>query len=445
MDIHFIRNNKTIAEENQEKRFGDKKIIDKILLLDEEWKKNNQIIIKYRELKNNINSAYKKAPTNGIHEFENNYTQEDLVQDLNLKNIKLNELTKIQLENLSKYLNNMIKYNEESCSQTLNERDKLISFLGNLLHKDVVISNNEDNNKIIYSKEIPEEFNNKKYDHHDLGRMLNFIDIENGTNVIGNRGYFLTGKGVKLNMAIINYGLDFLEKKGYTLVATPHFVNGDLMSKITQLSDYEETLYKLENNDKYLIATSEQPLTALFNDKILTKKSLPIKFAGISSCYRKETGRHGHAKNGIYRVHQFEKVEQFCVTEADKSWEVFNEMINTSKEFYDSLGINYRVVSIVSGALNNAASMKYDIEAFFPGSKMYGELVSCTNCLDYFSKRLGTKIKETKEYVHMLNCTLAANTRVICCLMETYQTETGMIIPEVLRKYMDCDFIPFNL
>lgn len=150
---------------------------------------------------------------------------------------------------------------------------------------------------------------------------------------------------------------------------------------------------------------------------------------------------------GIYRVHQFSKVEQFCVTDASNSQKKFNDMINTSKEFYDSLGISYRIINIVSGALNNAASIKYDLEAWFPGSKSYCELVSCSNCLDYFSKRLGTKC--AGEYVHMLNCTLCANTRTLCCLVETHQTESGFKVPDVLKPYLtqlkdNIDVIPFK-
>jgi len=267
------------------------------------------------------------------------------------------------------------------------------------------------------------------------------IDTDNGIKIAGNRGYFLTGVGVLFNYALLRYSLDFLNERGYKLMSTPVMINKDIIGKITQLSDYDETLYKLENNDKYLIATSEQPLTAYFYNKFISKKELPIKFGGISECYRKETGAHNRNTRGIYRVHQFTKVEQFCVTEPDKSWIMFNEMITTSKEFYNSLGISYRIVNIVSGSLNNAASMKYDLEAWFPGANEYCELVSCTNCLDYFSKKINTKMNN--GFVHMLNSTLCANTRTICCLVENYQTNNGIIVPKKLRKYLGINFISF--
>jgi seryl-tRNA synthetase len=368
---------------------------------------------------------------------------DQLVEQLLCEQVDPIILSKTQLKEVGKHIGNYILLLEIKCDKLLEERDNMIFTLGNFLHPDVIISDNENNNKIIFETDIPDTLLNKPYTHIELCEKLGFVDMKNGIMVTGNRGYFLTGMGVRLNLALINYAMEFLEQKGYTLMETPHTVNKELMSKITQLSEYDETLYKLEGHDKFLIATSEQPLTAYFSNKQLGKSKLPIKFAGLSPCYRKETGRHNNM-GGIYRVHQFEKVEQFCVTEPNKSWDMFYAMIEICKEFYDSLKLKYRIISIVSAELNNAASMKFDIEIWFPASKFYGELVSCTNCLDYFSKKINTKIKNTKEYVHMLNCTLMANTRVISCLMEYYQTHDGMIIPEPLQKYLGCDKIMFK-
>ncbi|QKF93708.1 seryl-tRNA synthetase type 1 [Fadolivirus algeromassiliense] len=444
MDIHYIRQNHQTVKDNQQKRYGNVEIVDKILSIDEEWRSNNYKADSMRKLKNGISACFKTAPAISDITINDEYTLDNLMTDINSSKIPLSNLTKDQLQLLGKYIGETISGLEKLCNKLLEDRDNLISTLGNFLHPDVVVSDNEENNKIIYETGIPDELLSKPLNHIDLCEKLGFVDTDSGVMVSGNRGYFLTGMGVRLNLALINYAMEFLEKKGYTLMGTPHTVNKELMSKITQLSEYEETLYKLEGYDKFLIATSEQPLTAYFANKQVEKPKLPIKFAGLSPCYRKETGRHGVQTRGIYRVHQFEKVEQFCVTEPEKSWDMFYEMMNTTREFYDSLGIKYRVISIVSGALNNAGAMKYDLEAWFPGLKNYGELVSCTNCLDYFSKRIGTKIKNTKEYAHMLNCTLMANTRVICCLMEQYQTEDGMQVPEPLRKYLGCDKILFR-
>jgi seryl-tRNA synthetase len=208
----------------------------------------------------------------------------------------------------------------------------------------------------------------------------------------------------------------------------------DMMAKTAQLEQFDEELYKVvdgeESNDKYLIATSEQPISALHADEWLQSSyPLPIRYAGYSTCFRREAGAHGKDAWGIFRVHQFEKVEQFVITDPEKSWEMFDEMIGYSEEFYKSLGIPYRVVAIVSGALNNAAAKKYDLEAWFPFQGEYKELVSCSNCTDYQSRNLNIRygaVSQTdgmKKYIHCLNSTLCATERALCCIMENYQTE----------------------
>jgi len=229
----------------------------------------------------------------------------------------------------------------------------------------------------------------------------------------------------------------------------------DYMAKTAQLDDFDEQLYKVvdgdEANDKYLIATSEQPISAFHADEWLIAKDLPIKYAGYSTCFRKEAGAHGKDTWGIFRVHQFEKIEQFVLSAPENSWELFNEMIEHSEEFFKSLGLSYRVVAIVSGALNNAAAKKYDLEAWFPFQGEYKELVSCSNCTDYQSRNLeircGVKKMSDREkkYVHCLNSTLCATERALCGLLENWQREDGLEIPPPLVPYMDGKtFIPYS-
>jgi len=225
------------------------------------------------------------------------------------------------------------------------------------------------------------------------------------------------------------------------------------MKKVAQLEEFDESLYKVQGDEEvYLIATSEQPICALHAGEALNPKTLPIKYAGYSTCFRKEAGSSGRDVLGIFRVHQFEKVEQFCITSPEKSWEMHETLMTQTEEFYQSLGFTYQIVSIVSGALNNAAAKKYDLEAWFPGLGKYRELVSNSNCTDYQSRRLnikyGTDQGNEKTFVHMLNCTLTATERTLCCVLENYQTEKGIIVPEVLRPYLqpyleDPTIIPF--
>ncbi|KAL8972577.1 MAG: hypothetical protein Q9183_000470 [Haloplaca sp. 2 TL-2023] len=334
-----------------------------------------------------------------------------------------------------------------------------IKTIGNYVHDSVPISNTEDENSRIRTW-APEGAQLTKQDclsHHEVLARLDGYDAERGVKIVGHRGYCLTGYGLFLNLALINYGLEFLWRRGYKPNQPPHFMLREYMAKTAQLEQFDEELYKVTDDgekqtDKYLIATSEQPLSALHDGEWLQEKELPIRYAGYSTCYRKEAGAHGKDAWGIFRVHQFEKIEQFALTNPEKSWEEFDKMIALSEEFYQSLGLPYQVVAIVSGALNNAAAKKYDLEAWFPHQGEYKELVSCSNCTDYQSRELeiryGAKaaIEAKKKYVHALNATLCATERALCCVLENYQTESGVRVPEVLRKYIPGapDFIAYS-
>ncbi|KAG9030974.1 Cytosolic seryl-tRNA synthetase [Serendipita sp. 407] len=335
------------------------------------------------------------------------------------------------------------------------------STVGNLLYKDVPVSDNEDNNAIIrkwapqsQASETPDPIPNC-LPHNEILMKLGAVSLQRGANVAGHRGYYLTGPGVRLNQALINYGMDFLEKRNFLLMQPPFFMNKDAMAKTAQLDEFDEALYKVSGDevDKYLIATSEQPISAYHMDEWFEApaKDLPLRYGGYSTCFRKEAGSSGKDVMGIFRVHQFEKVEQFCITEPDKSWEMFEEMVANSEAFYQSLGLPYRLIAIVSGALNLAAAKKYDLEAWFPSQSTYKELVSTSNCTDYQSRKLEVrcglkKAGDTKKiYVHMLNGTLCATERALCCLVENYQTPEGIKIPDVLQPYLGGkDFIPFT-
>jgi seryl-tRNA synthetase len=225
----------------------------------------------------------------------------------------------------------------------------------------------------------------------------------------------------------------------------------EIMGETAQLSDFDDQLYKIEGDPEpyYLIATAEQPISCMYRNEWLEKHELPIKYSGISPCFRKEAGAHGKDTWGIFRVHQFEKVEQFCITTAEESWAMHEEMIKVSEEFYQNLNLPYRVINIVSGALNDAAAKKYDLEAWFPGYDAFRELVSCSNCTDYQSRSINIRLRtdkkqtEEKKFVHMLNGTLCATERTLCCILENYQTVDGVRVPEPLIPFVGTDFIPY--
>lgn len=315
-------------------------------------------------------------------------------------------------------------------------------------HNEIVDTWGEPNKLEITGEELG------KLHHHEIMQCLDFIEMERGQRVAGHRGYFLKGLGVMLNQALINYGLATLHKKGYTPMQPPYFMKKSIMEQTCQLSDFAENLYQVEGTDDnkeplYLIATSEQPISAFHLKEWIEPQQLPKHYAGLSTCFRKEAGSHGRDVWGLFRIHQFEKVEQFIYCDPKESWTELDKMIGTSKEFYQALNLPYRVVSIVSGALNDAAAQKYDLEAWFPGYDAYRELVSCSNCTDFQARALEVRyaLKNVPEklYVHMLNGTLCATERTLCCIVENYQTPEGLKIPEVLIPYMGgIDFVPYN-
>ncbi|QLG71838.1 hypothetical protein HG535_0C01870 [Zygotorulaspora mrakii] len=400
--------------------------------------------------------------------------------------------TRFELDELNKKLNKLQKdiglkfKSKEDASELLAEKERLsqekkqltdreqqedaalkkkVYQVGNIVHPSVVVSNDEDNNELVRvwkPEDLKEVGSNAsatgqpaKLSHHEVLLRLDGYDPERGVKISGHRGYFFRNYGVFLNQALISYGLSFLAARGYIPLQAPVMMNKEVMARTAQLSEFDEELYKVVDGDdeKYLIATSEQPISAYHSGEWFEKpqEQLPVRYAGYSSCFRREAGAHGKDAWGVFRVHAFEKIEQFCLTEPEKSWEEFDRMIGTAEEFYQSLKLPYRVVGIVSGELNNAAAKKYDLEAWFPYQNEYKELVSCSNCTDYQSRNLEIRcgIKKMgdreKKYVHCLNSTLSATQRALCCVLENYQTEDGIVVPEVLRKYIpgEPEFLPF--
>jgi len=368
-----------------------------------------------------------------------------------------------QVKQLKTELDKAIKFLETQEAELLAKRDNARREIANWTHESVPIGADEDEfNKT--ERTSGDCVTTKKFSHVDLVVMVDGVDSDAGTVVAGNRGYFMKGPLVFLEQAIVNYAMQSLGSKGYTPITTPFFMRKAIMQEVAQLAQFDEELYKVigkasedvndkQIDEKYLIATSEQPLCALHRGERCPVESLPRKYAGYSTCFRQEVGSHGRDTRGIFRVHQFQKVEQFIYSAPEESWTEFTGMIDAAEEFYKSLGIPYRIINICSGALNNAASKKFDLEAWFPsGNGTFRELVSCSNCLDYQSRRLDVRFGATKkmnekaEYVHMLNATMAATTRCICAILENYQHEDGVKIPEVLKPFMPVQYqesIPF--
>jgi len=429
MDINLLRAPETLQKvrESQQKRYKSTHLVDLVVALDSTWRK---MLFEINEKKKALNALQKEI----TDKKKAKESCDDLVEKL-------------------KAMKSAIEVEDRVEAETKQLLDAKLFQIGNLVHDSVPVSNDEANNGIVVMKGECRPHDDKLHFHHDLLYMIDGYEPQIGADIAGHRGYFLKGHGVLLNQALINYSLDFLRKKAYTVLQTPFFMNKKVMAKTAQLADFDEQLYKItdhEGDEKYLIATSEQPISAFHSGDHLTDEQLPKRYAGYSTNFRKEAGSYGRDVWGIFRVHQFEKVEQFCITTPEKSWDMHEEMSKIAQDFYESLGIAFRVVNIVSGELNDAAAKKYDLEGWFPGLNTYRELVSCSNCTDYQSRRLeihyGYKDNEGgKKFVHMLNSTLCATSRTICCILENYQDEKGIKVPEVLKPYMyNIDYIPFT-
>ncbi len=288
--------------------------------------------------------------------------------------------------------------------------------------------------------EMP-RFDFKPKDHIDLGLDLGLIDVEKAGEVAGARFYYIKGDLVLLNYALMMYGLDFLREKGFVLVEPPYMLRRDVLAGAVYLSDFEDVIYKIEGEDLYLIATSEHPLAGLHMDEILEGRKLPLRYSGISPCFRKEAGTHGRDTKGIFRVHQFNKVEQFIYSRPEDSWKEHELLIHNAEEIFQGLRIPYRIVNVCIGDLGAIAAKKYDLETWLPGQGRYREMVSCSNCTEYQARKLRIRFRdkphEKTRFIHTLNSTAIATERTLISIMENYQQRDGTIrVPEILKPYM---------
>lgn len=324
--------------------------------------------------------------------------------------------------------------------------NKLALTIPNLIHESVPIGKDETANREIKKWGEPPRLDFKVQDHVDFSTSLDLVDLERAAKVAGARFYFLKNDLVQLNHALIQYALDFLSKKKYNLIQPPYMINRNSMEGAIIAEDFENVIYKVEGEDLYLIGTSEHAIAAMHSDEILDGTKLPIRYAGVSPCFRKEAGAHGKDQKGIFRVHQFEKIEQFVFSRPEDSWKEHELMLSIAEEFYKNLGIPYKVILLSSGDMGKISAKTYDIEAWMGGQNAYREIVSCSNCLDYQARRLKIRFRdktnEQTQYVHTLNSTLVATTRTLVAIMENFQTKDGHVnVPEVLQKYVGKNLI----
>ena len=330
----------------------------------------------------------------------------------------------------------------ESEQETIeNKYSRLALTIPNLVHESVPVGVDESANKEIRKWGNIPNFNFKINDHIDISENLDLVDLERAAKVAGARFYYLKNDLVRLNQSLIHYALDFLAKKEYSLIQPPYMINRESMEGAIIADDFEDVIYKVEEEDLYMIGTSEHAMAAMHSKEIIEGKDLPIRYAGVSPCFRKEAGAHGRDQKGIFRVHQFDKVEQFVFSRPEDSWDEHEKMLAVTEEFYQKLEIPHKVMLLSTGDMGKVSAKTYDIEAWMAGQNAYREIVSCSNCLDYQARRLKIRFRdktnEDTQYLHTLNSTLIATSRILVSIMENFQTKDGHIrIPQILQSYM---------
>lgn len=418
LDIKLIRENPESVRNNLLKRGNPEhtKRLDKLIILDKKWRTNLTVLNSLRHKR--------KLATNEIAEIK-----------------KMKKDAKEYIEKARK-IEIQIKKIENEVMSAKDSINEYLLKIPNLLHESVPIGTDEKGNIEIKKWGAIPEFDFPIQNHIELGTKLKIIDIERAGKVAGARFFYLKGAGALLDLALTNFALEEIGKKGYLPIEPPYLMKKEAYEGVTSLSDFEDVLYKIEKENLYLIATSEHPMAAMFMKEVLKEKELPLKFAGISTCFRKEAGSHGKDTRGIFRTHQFNKIEQFIFCTPEMSWRLHEELINNAEIIVKKIGLPYRLVNVCTGDIGTVAAKKYDIEVWMPAQQAYREVVSCSNCTDYQARRLDIRYREkegapTKGFVHTLNSTAVATGRIIVAILENFQQYDGLIsVPKVLRKYM---------
>ena len=346
-----------------------------------------------------------------------------------------------ELAEEAKVLPDRLQAVEAREAELLRARDDLLHRVPNLLDESVPYGKDDSENVVVATWGEPAPPRADRRSHSELLEALGMVEFDRAHRVSGAGFYYLRGPIVLLDLALQRMALDLLIERGFTPVLPPFMLRREPYEGVTDLADFENVMYKAEQEDLYLIATAEHPLGALYRGEILDEDELPFRLAGLSYCFRKEIGGHGVDQKGLFRVHQFFKVEQFVFSRPEDSPRLHEELRANAEEVFRRLQVPYRVVNVCTGDVGTVAAKKYDIEAWFPRQQAYREVVSCSNCTDYQARRLGIRMGKAgrpgKVVPHTLNSTAVATSRAIAVLLEQYQEPDGSVgIPEALRPYL---------
>ncbi|MDO5845281.1 MAG: serine--tRNA ligase [Methanocorpusculum sp.] len=418
LDIKFVRAAPEVVRADLEKRHDTEKLawVDTVL---EQDKLKRELTVKNNELRARRNQ---------------------IAKDINTAKKEGKDPSPLFAE--AKSLPAKIKENDEIMEKAEETIHYYLMRLPNILHESVPYGKDDTENVVVKTVGTPRKFDFELKNHGELAAEKGWADFERATKISGSGFYILKGNLAMLDLALQRFALDTITAKGYTPIIPPYMINRKSYEEVTDLADFEKVMYKIDGDDEYLIATAEHPMAAMYQDEIFEEKDLPLKMVGISPCFRREIGAHGLDSRGLFRVHQFTKIEQFIYCMPEDSWKFHEELLANAEEIFTKLGLPYHVVNICTGDIGTVAAKKYDIEAWMPRDNEYREVVSCSNCTAYQSVRLNIRVRdphdfETKRWLHTLNSTAVATSRALRCILENYQTEDGQVeIPKVLRPYM---------
>jgi len=413
IDIKFLRENPDVVRASQKGRGEDVAVVDQVLASDE----------------------LKRA---AITEFEQLRAEQNLLSK-SVSAAKGDE--KAALLANSKELADKVKAADAKRAEIEVQANALAMMISNILDPEAPIGGEEDF-VVIEHVGTPRDFAAAGFepkDHVELGKLLGAIDTERGAKVSGSRSYYLTGVGALLEFALVNYAISSATKAGFTPVIPPVLVKPAAMEGTGFLGQAAENVYHLEKDDFYLVGTSEVPLAAFHMDEILDGAKLPMRYAGYSTCFRREAGSYGKDTRGIIRVHQFDKVEMFSFCKPEEAKEEHKRLLQWEKEFLNSMEIPYRVIDVASGDLGSSANRKFDIEAWIPTQSAYREVTSTSNCTEFQARRLNIRYKDSDgtKAVATLNGTLVAIPRMIVAILENHQNADGTVnVPAVLQPFL---------
>lgn len=411
IDIKLVRESPDVVKESQKKRGFSVEEVDKVAELDKRWRSFKEEVDSLRAKRNKISQEINTLKKEGKNASVLIKEAKEIPHKLEEKEKKMNELKEA--------------------------RDMLLKEIPNIVDKSVPVGD-ASKNKVIKTYGKIRKFDFEPKDHADILEALDLLDTKKASEVAGSRFYYLKGDLVRLNFAIISFALDFLKSKGFTLMQPPYMLRREVLSGAIPLAAFEEMIYKIEGEDLYLIGTAEHALNAYYMNEVIDSGKLPVRFAGISPCFRKEAGSHGKDTKGIFRIHQFEKIEQFVFCKPEDSWKEFDLILSNSEELLKKLEIPFRFVVLSSQDMGRVPTKTIDFEGWFPSQKAYRELGSCSNCLDYQARRSNIKHQDKNDlkFVHTLNNTAIATERMMVCLVDNGQQKDGSIkIPKALWSY----------